>query len=365
MGALAAGVGHEINNPLAYVIANLDFIAADLLSFAENPAPARLTGLKEAIGDARQGAERIRRIVRDLKVFSRGNDDERGPKDIHQILESSTSMAWNEIRHRARLVKDFGRIPPVDGNESRLGQVFVNLLVNAAHAIREGQAESNEIRLVTRLDGENRVVVEVRDTGCGIPPDVLARVFDPFFTTKPVGVGTGLGLSICRSIIAGLGGDISVESVVGKGTTFRVALPVAHLATAEPAPVTKPVASCRRGRILIVDDEPMIGAALRRVLSPEHDVDVVTSGRAALEQRAKGNEYDVIFSDLMMPKMTGMDLHGELQKVSPEQAARIVFLTGGAFTQRAREFLELVQNQYIEKPVDAHNLRALVRARVH
>jgi len=271
-------------------------------------------------------------------------------------------MSWNEIRHRARLVKDYGDLPPVRANESRLGQVFLNLLVNAAQAIPEGAADRNEIRIVTRSVPPGRVTIEVRDSGGGIPPEVLGRIFDPFFTTKPSGVGTGLGLSICHSIVTALDGEISVDTAAERGTTFRVTLPIADLTTAIPARAVTPQtqSSGRRGKVLVIDDEPLIGAAVKRALTSEHDVTAMSSSHEALTRLRAGERYDVILCDLMMPALTGMDIHDELTKLAPAQADRMVFITGGAFTARAQSFLAEVQNPRIEKPFDLHALRALV-----
>ena len=206
MGTLAAGVAHEINNPLAYVLANLAFSREKL------EAHPMLAEVVEALREAQLGAERVRGIVRDLKTLSRPDESNTSVLDVHRALDISVSMAWNEIRHRARLVKDYALdLPRVIGNEGRLGQVFLNLLINAAHSIPEGSANSNEIRVVTRADA-GRVVVEVRDTGTGIAAEHQRRLFDPFFTTKPQGLGTGLGLSICHTIVAALGGEIDFES---------------------------------------------------------------------------------------------------------------------------------------------------------
>jgi signal transduction histidine kinase len=152
----------------------------------------------EALAEARQGAERVRNIVRDLRVFARGDEEQSGPVALRRVLDSSINIAWNEIRHRARLVKDYGDTPMVEANESRLGQVFLNLLLNAAHAIPEGETERNEIRVSTRTDGRGHAVVEIRDTGGGIPAAIREKIFDPFFTTKSAGEGTGLGLWICK-----------------------------------------------------------------------------------------------------------------------------------------------------------------------
>ena len=227
VGSLAAGVAHEINNPLAFVLANLDFAAKQLDELAASGVPeSRLAELRSVVGDAREGADRVRSIVRDLKTFSRSDEPKVGPVDLHRVLDSCCSMAWNEIRHRARLEKSYQRgIHHALGTESRLSQIFLNLLVNAAQAIPEGEASANVIRVTTGALDDGRLWVSVSDTGPGMAPEVLCRIFEPFFTTKPVGVGTGLGLSICHGIVQGLGGEIRVESEPGKGTSFHVVLP--------------------------------------------------------------------------------------------------------------------------------------------
>ncbi|HTP27778.1 MAG TPA: ATP-binding protein, partial [Anaeromyxobacteraceae bacterium] len=222
LGTLAGGIAHEINNPLAYVMSNLRFIAEQLVGLG-----AKVSGeTAEVVSETIRGAEQIRAIVQNLNAFSRA-DEQRGPADAIRALELAISLGSNEIRYRARLVREYGDIPPVEANASRLGQVFLNLLVNAAHAIAEGRPKDNEIRVVTRMEGDDHVAIEIHDTGCGIPPDVQKRMFEPFFTTKPVGKGTGLGLSICHGIVKSFGGKIFVVSEIGKGTMFRVVLEVA------------------------------------------------------------------------------------------------------------------------------------------
>jgi PAS domain S-box-containing protein len=233
VGTLAAGIAHEINNPLAYVAGNVEY-AIELLEpvaalrSAEAPsAPgAAATECITVLRDVQEGAERVRQIVRDLKVFSRSDEEQRTPVPLAKAIQGALKLAEADIRYRARLVTRLAELPPVLANEARLSQVFLNLLLNAAQAIPEGRPDANQITVETRLDPPGRAVAEVSDTGAGIPPDVLKRIFDPFFTTKPVGVGTGLGLTICHSIVTGLGGDIEVTSEVGKGTTFRITLPV-------------------------------------------------------------------------------------------------------------------------------------------
>ncbi|MCR4341360.1 MAG: PAS domain S-box protein [Gemmatimonadaceae bacterium] len=382
IGTVVASVGHEINNPLTYMVTNLDFLARELPEIvaqvrAQQPIPMsarvtvsgtpatdpalRLAEFQQVLDEAREGAERVRKIVLDLKVLSSTETDRLEPVAVQRVAESAINMAWGEIRHRARLVKEYAPMPPVIANESRLVQVILNLLVNAVHAIPEGRAETNEIRIRTFADGE-RVCIEVRDTGLGIPAENLARIFDPFFTTKPFGQGTGLGLSICQSIVQAFGGEIGVESEVGKGSAFRVVLLAAREGLDVSRPLSPvPVAPGRRGRILIVDDEPLVGAALRRILTTEHDVVVVVSGREVLERLGAGECFDLIFCDLMMPEMTGMDLHVEILRVYPDHASRMIFVTGGAFTPKAREFLDQVPNQRLDKPFDLQNIRALVR----
>jgi len=371
VGTLAAGVAHEINNPLAFVLTNLSFITDALAELErEGGRPGRenvLRELSEAVADVREGAERVRDIVRDLKIFSRGDDGSRVTVDVERVLESSVKMAWNQIRHRARLVREFGQdVPPVEAEEARLGQVFLNLVLNAVQAIPEGDAKANEIRIATRRDPKGHVVVEIRDTGVGIPEEVRRHLFEPFFTTKPVGVGTGLGLYLCREIVLGLGGLIEVESKPGGGAAFRVLLPAQgqpalartdRPGTASSAPVPP------RGRVLVVDDDAMLASTIARILS-KHEVILVGSARDALERLSRGERYDVILCDLMMPEMSGIDLHAELAKNAPDVLPAMVFLTGGAFTPHASDFVARVPNEVIEKPFDPAALRALVAKRV-
>jgi signal transduction histidine kinase len=362
VGTLAAGVAHEINNPLAVAMANLEFVldslARNRLAATGADRSSDESSFEEPLRDVDEALKRIRDIVRDVKLFSRPQEDATGTVDVRSVIDSSVRMAWNEIRHRARLVKEYGVTPLVSANDSRLGQVVLNLIINAAQAMPEGSVDSNMLRIVTRATLDDRVVIEVIDTGCGIPKENLERIFDPFFTTKPVGVGTGLGLAICHRIVSQIGGTMEVDSEVGRGTTFRVFLPSAPTQATrahEARPPPRP-----RAHVLIVDDEPALGRAIARTLSPSHDAVAVSSAREAIARIEAGERFDAIVSDLMMPDLTGMELHDRLLVVAPEQAGRMIFMTGGAFTARAREFLQRVSNPRIDKPVEPANLLAIV-----
>ncbi|GAC1344908.1 MAG: hypothetical protein NVSMB23_20370 [Myxococcales bacterium] len=368
LGRLSAGVAHEINNPLAYVVANTSFALEAVKRLAaagtdDARGGAVLGEITEALQEACQGGDRVRLIVRDLKIFSRSEPATPLPVDLARVLDSTAQMAGNEIRHRARLVKaiDPG-LPAVTGSESRLGQVFLNLLMNAAQAIEPGAADRNEIRISARLV-DARVVVEVSDTGAGIDPETQERIFEPFFTTKPPGVGTGLGLSICHGIVSEMGGELSVESTPGKGSVFRVSLPVGVAAQEAAADSTGAVApgSVPRGRVLIVDDEPAVGRAVARLLRDEHDVVSLPSARSALDWLRNGGSCDLLLCDIMMPEMTGIELHAVLQDIDPRLARHMIFITGGVFTAAAQKFLDAVPNRRAEKPFDEQRLRALVR----
>jgi signal transduction histidine kinase len=370
VGLLAAGVAHEINNPLAILVSNLELASQRVSELAaDNPRDgaseslaSRLADLAEPLRDAREAAERVRLIVGDLKVLSRSSDTEsRGPVDVRSVLESAIRMASNEIRHRARLTRDYADVSPVYGNESRLGQVFLNLIVNAAHAIPEGRAEANEIRFVIRMEPPSRIAVEIHDTGAGIPPDALPYIFDSFFTTKAATTGTGLGLAICRRIVAEHDGEISVQSKVGAGTVFRTLLPAATQKAADIDTARPQVVAARRGRILVVDDEPMLCTVIERMLRSAHDVTSVTSATEALHSLSGGERYDLILCDLMMPEMTGMEFYARLQQAAPDQAGKIAFMTGGAFTETTQAFLGQLTTESVEKPFTAAKLRGLVR----
>ncbi len=356
VGMTAAAIAHEINNPLAALMANLNLVQAD------PSAP----GWREALEDAYEAATRVRQIARDLKIFSHTSEEVRTPVNLCSVMDSSVRMAWNEIRHCATLLKDYEpNLPRVEGDESRLGQVFLNLLVNAAQAIPPGDAARNQIRVAIRRENDDHVVVEVSDTGEGIAPRVLAHLFTPLLTTKPKGIGTGLGLSICQRIIREMGGEITVQSEHGKGSTFRVSLPAgAEGRPSIPEPIPVPQSAPRRGQILVLDDDQIVGKALRRMLRNEHDVELLEDGHDALARIDSGAHYDAILCDVMMPTLSGPAFYEELMRRDRNLAESVIFVTGGAFTEATRAFLDCVPNQRLEKPFSIENVRALVNSRV-
>jgi signal transduction histidine kinase len=367
LGTLAAGVAHEINNPLTYVLVNLEHVIRQLRAhvasgdvLGEEVLEANVTALVQAL----EGATRVRGIVRDLMTFSHGHLDAKTLIDVRRVVEASLQVTSHELRHRARIEKRLREVPPVVGNEARLGQVLLNVLVNAAHAIPEGDAASNTVTVETDVGEEGSVVIVVADTGDGIAAEDLPRIFDPFFTTRSAGGATGLGLSIAHGIVASLGGEMTATSVLGHGTRFRIALPMApgYAVEARRAP-TFTAASTVRRRILVIDDEVRVADAIAKSLADEHDVEVTTDAKEALARLVRGERYDLVLCDLMMPDMTGMDFYREVLRSVPPMAPRIVFMSGGVYTPRAREFVEALPNRCIEKPPEAAKLRELARHR--
>ncbi len=357
LGTLAAGIAHEINNPLCYVMANLQLTARQLPGVLRDPDSELPTLIDEAI----EGAGRIASIVREIQQVSRPSPDEPSIVDVRSVVDSVLRLTAHEIRHRARLTTSFAQTPSVQIDRVRLEQVLMNLIVNAIHAIDEGRAQDNVIDVGIGTSADARVEIRISDSGCGIPDPAKPRVFDPFFTTKAPGTGTGLGLAISRAIVTAAGGDIVFDSMEGKGSVFRVLLPPAHPTRAE----TRGTAVSRQPpplRVLAIDDESAILRSIKRLLEPAHEVTVAGSAKEALEAVVSG-VYDVVLCDLSMPDMPGADLSERIATLAPALTSRIVFMTGGAFTPRARALLDRGDRLLLEKPFTYESLQdALVRA---
>ena len=390
MGMLAAGVAHEINNPLTYLLFNLESLVQDFPNTLEAisqyqdrvcshagsqsiqqltqdlQAPLKaetLADIQARFTDALDGAHRIRDISRGLGTFSRVERDRQVPVDLTAVIEAALNMCFNEIKYRARIIRDLQQLPKVLASEGRLSQVFLNLLVNAAHAIEEGEVDKNTITIATWAEGDT-LCASVSDTGKGIPPENLSKLFEPFFTTKEMGVGSGLGLPISKGIVESYGGTLSVASQLDRGTTFTIRLP---LGQPEQAPAEAQVTSKRakesRGRILIVDDEKAIRSLIQRILKA-HECVLASSGESAKEILTQDQDFDLIICDMMMPRLSGMELHSWLYEINPELAQRLIFVTGGAFTPKARHYLKAVGNHRIEKPFNALEFKKTINERV-
>ncbi|WP_224248717.1 hybrid sensor histidine kinase/response regulator [Hyalangium gracile] len=366
VGTIAAGIAHEINNPLAFLMSSLD-IASQALRPGTSPAAAtapesRASGSAlKALANAQNGAERIQDIMKGLASFSLPSATRTSRVDVQQVLELSVKLAQGELRHRARLVRDYVKVPEVVADAGRLCQVFLNLLVNAAASIPEGAADRNEVRLRIR-PSEQSVLVQVRDTGEGMSPQVRDRVFDPFFVPTKEGQGPRLGLAISHSLVSELGGTITVESHPGVGSTFSIRLPAAP-PVEEPAPAPAaqgPNIVAPRGRILIVDDEHRFGQTLQLLLGRAHEVSYTPSAREALGWLQAGRRYDAILCDLMMAEVTGKQFYDALCLQAPELARRVIFMTGGAYTPASAEFVAKMSNPLLTKPFKTEVLERLL-----
>lgn len=365
MGSLAAGLAHEINNPLTYVIGNLELLQGYLADGKGATPPARSQESQAMISEAIEGSYRVASLVRDLKTFSHVSDEETEPINLARIIDRAKKMTSNEIRHRAELEIDCPESIEVLGNQGRILQIVINLLTNAAHAIAPGFSDSNAIRVAVR-ERESRVLLEVADTGSGIDPELADRIFEPFVTSKAVGFGMGMGLSITRNILRSMGGTIDVKYTSPEGTTFVVTFEP-FVAEAEDSSRASPAVRLRSEsdailKILIIDDEELVLRFLSSSLG-HHDVSVESDGRMAI-QRIRGGDFDIILCDLMMPAMTGMEIFSELQREVPEATDRVIFMTGGVFVEEAEEFLGEMSGCWIEKPIDTIELETLIWNRV-
>ena len=353
LGTLAAGIAHEINNPLTFVIGNAYCIDRVLDRWAEildaHGESAELANVREFVSDLRTGGERIQRIVADMGAFGTSSLEPPSLVDPRASLEWALRITGSTLRHRAQLSLELNEVPPVRARDSELGQVFLNLLVNAAQAIPEGEASAHTIRVVTGVDEHGRSTVSVHNSGAPIPEAVLARIFEPFFSTKPPGQGTGLGLTICRRIVASLGGELTAENEAGSGVCFTVCFPKAHSAY-DAKSNGNAVESEQQGRILVIDDDPAVLRLLQQLVARKHEVVAVESAVEGLKVLEADQSFDLVLCDLMMPGMGGEELLRSVDRRWPQLASSVVFMTGGAFTPSAAAFLASIPNARIQKP---------------
>jgi PAS domain S-box-containing protein len=332
LGTLAAGVAHEINNPLTYTQLSAQRIDG-LLATPGIPASV-VAAIRGHLNEIDHGIARVASITQGLRLFARGDDAPPSAVDLTAVVEHALKMVDHDLRHHTQVVRRFESVLPIRGNPSQLEQVIVNLLLNAIHA-RSGATHTIELAIAAR--GIDRVALSISDTGHGIPEAIRGRIFEPFFTTRPIGEGMGLGLSVCKTIIDGLGGTIEVESAANRGTTMTVVL--ATTRSLAPTSLAAPFhAKGSRARVLIVDDERFVRDALARLLTGTHEVSVAAGGEAALA--LLGSEaFDAIVCDVLMPGMDGRELYDRIAATFPGLERRIIFMSGGTFTAELESFL--------------------------
>lgn len=388
-GTLAASIAHEINNPTTWILQNLEFLKNHLktlrhciiqLDSLKESDPAFqiqqlqhiLTTLKpltvidqfnEILTETTEGATRIRDIIRDFKSFTRINDKKNVATDIHQVLNSIIKITSPSMKLKAHFEKQYAKdIPLLNLPSGQLHQVLLNLVMNAAQSIAEGDPQTNKITLTTKQENNN-LRIDIADTGSGIPPENLSKIFEPFFTTKTSDMGTGLGLAISKDIIQQLGGTITVQSQLGKGTLFSIVLPL-HLAKTILSEKTDSSTSPISGKkILIVDDEPYLLKSLKRMLEDQHQVFAALSSEAAMEILSQNASFDLIVIDLGMPEKSGADLYHQIEKNHPELVKNIIFMSGGAYTPALKAFLENINNPCLDKPFSQEELMAAMSVR--
>ena len=352
LGTLAAGVAHEINNPMTYALLAVQRIERTLSGLGL--PDATISGIREQLGDVEHGIGRVASITRSLRAFARPDDAPPGPVDLAAVIARALRMVDNDLRHRAQLVTELTEIPWVTGNASRLEQVVVNVLLNAIQALPEGGG--HQIAVTLRA-ADDRVTLVVRDTGRGMSAAIRDRIFEPFFTTRPIGEGMGLGLSVSKTIVEGFGGEITVGPGPGSGTTVTVTLRV-HVGP-RPEPLAPSTEHPVRRRVLLIDDEPVLRNVFTQLLSRHHDVVAAGSGAEAL-LALQAAEFDVIVCDVMMQEINGCQLYRRIAAEYPGHERRVVFITGGTFTQEIDDFLASLPNQVLTKPFNLESILATI-----
>ncbi len=358
LGEMAAGIAHEINNPLQAILLNIDLVAEN---GAQKPF-YRLAKMRDSIN-------RIRCIVKDLLVFAREQTTENEAADINELVTRCEHMLANQFRLSNITIEPrlYGEGLPVLCNKNLFEQVVINLLNNSRDAIIDS-GKGSLICIETGRAGSGLAFMRVWDDGPGIRTDVIERVFDPFFTTKDVGKGTGLGLSLSRKIIENTGGSIHVESRLAGGAVFTVELPL-YTREAEPKHRTRekqgpmlPDYSFLTGKaVLMLEDEEDIASSISAVLSRKADsFHSAGNGNEGLE-KIMDHDYDFILLDIKMPEMDGFEFYKKVSEIKPYLSERIIFLTGDTESERTKSFLKLSGNRYLSKPFDVRELVEAMR----
>jgi two-component system NtrC family sensor kinase len=349
MGQVVAGIAHELNNPLTIVIGNVQLLMMREVNQRNLQSLSRI----------RDGAERASKIVKNLLTFARQEKPERKPTDINAVLRKTLELRAYELKvsNIEVSIELAEELPETMADPHQLQQVFLNLIVNAEHAMLTSHGKGL-LRLSTRAES-GKILVFFSDDGPGIPKENLRRVFEPFFTTKAVGKGTGLGLSICQGIVDEHSGRIDVESTVGRGTTFIIELPVQRWIP-EPVPVSTKVPGrihgVMRKKILVVEDELQIRQLFEEVLRAQgHEVETADNGRIALELVDRTN-YDLIISDVKMPEVSGPDFYAALQRKGTALERRVIFVTGDLMNPETLQFIESTGRAWLGKPFDIDSI---------
>lgn len=351
---LAAGIAHELNNPLQYLSANVALALESVMEVSSASKSVWATQQREYLQDAEHAVDQVARIVRDLRVFMRPVDrDTWTPVDLGAVLATTVSMTRSEVQQHAVVSRSLGQMPTVMGDQAEYIQVFVNLITNAADALRDLPTGEGRIRIQTWTDPGGRAVVTIEDNGPGIPAGILGRIFDPFFTTKDVGEGTGLGLHVSRNILRRRGGELEVESQPGR-TVFRVTLPAA------PTDGTSGPDRAELPTILVLDDDIRIARTIRRILDSEYRCTVESDPAVALRDLEAGRRYDFVLTDVNMPGLPGWDFIRRARLVWPDVDQHTVVMSGATLGRIPDDMADLV---VLEKPFKVQELRDLLEDR--
>lgn len=358
IGSMATGIIHEINNPMSWILTNLSYLRdkINMLKTENLRQTDIIPKLEEVIGESIQGADRINDIIHELKGFARDDQDDIALLDVHDAIQSAIHMAQPQYKNITSIDMDFAdNIPLIMLTHSKLQQVILNLIMNAVQSMDIVNFKKNSIQIQTRFI-MNSVHIDIADTGKGISKNYMKKIFEPFFTTKPVGIGTGIGLSICYDIIKNFGGEITVESVEGVGTTFHITLPIQIRVSNQKDILSPKIKPLVRKRILVVDDEPIILAKMDRILSSYHDVSTCDSRTAVDFLITQQMPFDIIITDLCMPDVSGVDLYRSANKVNADIGKKFIFMTGYPLGSPETELLKNIKNICLEKPFTTDQL---------